>query len=84
MTAITYFAVFKMGGGLCFVDFSTGPKLSNTAHIATICPHSNNTTYFLIYHLNYICLGTVAYGCLTWPIQLVYLTYVHDLSTKSM
>ena len=33
--------------------------------------------------INYICLGMVLYG-LTWPIQLVYLIYIHDLSTKSM
>ena len=38
--------------------------------------------------INYICLGMVVwlvlYGSLTWPIQLVYLIHIHDLSTKSM
>ena len=45
------------------------------------CPFSYLFSYLA---LNSMCLGIVVYGTLTCSTQLVYLTYIHDLSSKSM
>ena len=61
------------------------PRLREFPNLLSIFPYLSLapvSSYLAL--LNYICLGMVLYGSLTWPIQLVYLIYIHDLSTKSM